>query len=121
LAVSLVLFAAGCGSRSTPSGSVPEEAAKPALANTGKLTLRFKDWTWREWPNKVEEALSGLPGVKGTVAEYHEDSKDYKDDLHVTYDPDKLTPEQILAEIRKQEFQGSIVPGPGRPGSPWRK
>jgi hypothetical protein len=56
--------------------------------------------------------------VKTIVVEYHEDNKDFKDDLHLTYDPDKLTPEQVLAEIRKHGFQGSLVIGPGRPGSP---
>jgi hypothetical protein len=47
------------------------------------------------------------------VAEYHEENKDFKDDLHVTYDPDKLTPAQIMAEVRKNGFQGGLTPGPG--------
>jgi hypothetical protein len=56
--------------------------------------------------------------MKGMVAEYHEDDKDFKDDLHVTYDPDKLTPEQILAEVRKNGFHGTLVPELGRRGTP---
>jgi hypothetical protein len=48
--------------------------------------------------------------VKSLVSEYHEDNKNFKDDLHVTYDPDKLTPEQILAVARKQGFQAALVP-----------
>jgi hypothetical protein len=45
LAASLVLFVAGCGGRPTPSAPLPEEAPKPVAVHTGKLTLRFKDWT----------------------------------------------------------------------------
>jgi hypothetical protein len=45
MAVSLVLFLAGCASRSTPSAPDPEDGPKSALPNTGKITLRFKDWT----------------------------------------------------------------------------
>ncbi len=55
--------------------------------------------------------------MKKIVVEYHEDNKDFKDDLHLTYDPHKLTPEQVLAEIRKHDFAGTLVPEPGRPGS----
>jgi hypothetical protein len=55
--------------------------------------------------------------VKKIVVEYHEDNKDFKDDLHLTYDPDILTPEQVLAEIRKHAFDGMLVPEPARPGS----
>jgi hypothetical protein len=46
LAASLVLCMAGCGGSSTPSGhEQQEQREKSAVANTGKLTLRFKDWT----------------------------------------------------------------------------
>jgi hypothetical protein len=44
LAVSLVLLVVGCGGRSTPSSPAAVESPTPA-ANTGKLTIRFKDWT----------------------------------------------------------------------------
>jgi hypothetical protein len=47
------------------------------------------------------------------VIEYHEDNKEFKDDLHVRYDPDKLSPEQIVAEVRKQGFQSPVVMGTG--------
>jgi hypothetical protein len=49
--------------------------------------------------------------------EYHEDSKEFKDDLHVRYDPGKLTPEQIVAEVRKLGFQPTNVPETGRSGA----
>jgi hypothetical protein len=45
LAVSLVLLAAGCGSRATPSEPTAEEAPKSATPGPRKLTLHFKDWT----------------------------------------------------------------------------
>jgi hypothetical protein len=45
MAASLVLLMAGCGGRSTSSGPQREEPTKPLAANTGKLTLHFKDWT----------------------------------------------------------------------------
>jgi hypothetical protein len=52
------------------------------------------------------------------VIKYHEDNKEFKDDLHVRYDPDKLTTELIVAEVRKQGFQGPIVMGTGRSATP---
>jgi copper chaperone CopZ len=57
----------------------------------------------------MDEALSGLPGVKEKQIEYHEDRKG-QDQVRVTYDPDKLTPAEILKAIRKAGFQGTIVP-----------
>ena len=45
MAASLVFFMAGCGGRPTPSRLEQTEVEKPAVANTGKLTLHFKDWT----------------------------------------------------------------------------
>jgi hypothetical protein len=37
-----------------------------------------------------------------------------KDLFHISYDPAKLTPEQMLDAIRKQGFEGKIVPETGQ-------
>jgi hypothetical protein len=34
-----------------------------------------------------------------------------KDLLHIRYDPSKVTPQQMLEEVRKQGFEGTIVAG----------
>ena len=62
--------------------------------------------------------LSGLPGVTRIVTEFHEDSKEFKDHLHVTYDPGKITQAQIVEAIRKTGLRGTVVPGPGQPTPP---
>ena len=42
------------------------------------------------------------------------------DFIPLSYDPGKVTPEQILGTIRKQGFEATIVPGPkaAAPGKP---
>jgi hypothetical protein len=37
-----------------------------------------------------------------------------KDLIHLQYDPGKVQPEQIVEVVRKQGFQGTIVPGKGK-------
>jgi hypothetical protein len=34
-----------------------------------------------------------------------------KDLFHIAYDPGRITPETILGEVRKQGFEGEVVPG----------
>jgi hypothetical protein len=40
-----------------------------------------------------------------------------QDRLQVTYDPKRLTPEQLVEVVRKQGFQGTVLSGepPDRP------
>jgi hypothetical protein len=48
LAVSLVLFAAGCGKEPAapePDPVAPTEPVQPAIPNTGRLTVYVKDMT----------------------------------------------------------------------------
>ena len=56
--------------------------------------------------------------MKSVVVEYHEDHKDFKDDLLVTYDPSKLTAQRILEVIRGTGLHGTIIPESSRPKPP---
>ncbi|MCI0460993.1 MAG: hypothetical protein L0Z62_28940 [Gemmataceae bacterium] len=48
---------------------------------------------------------------------------DFQGDLlYITYDPKKVTPEEMLETVQKQGFQGQIVPGnPNEPDAPARE
>jgi copper chaperone CopZ len=52
----------------------------------------------------VQEALSGLPGVKSIKVDLDRNL------LRIRYDPEKVTPEKMLAAIAREEFEGKIVP-----------
>lgn len=41
-----------------------------------------------------------------------------KDLLHVTYNPEQVTTEQMLKAIAKLDYQGAIVPHKGAPPAP---
>jgi hypothetical protein len=141
LAATLVFCAAGCERRpaappdpapATPAAGtsaarasssaavIPDPAPATPAAGTVQITVEVKGMTkalnitWREWPNRVEEALSGLPGV--TVL----DDRDYtKDDIHLRYDPGKVTTDRIIEVIRKQGFEATLVADPkDAPGKP---
>jgi hypothetical protein len=47
--------------------------------------------------------------VKELVSDYNEGNKDNKGDLHVTYDPEKVTAERIVEVVRELGFQGTTV------------
>jgi len=51
----------------------------------------------------VQEALSGLPGIKVIEVDLS------KDTLRLRYDAKRVTPQQMLEVVGKKGFQGKIV------------
>jgi hypothetical protein len=56
--------------------------------------------------------------VSDVEGEYYED-RSRQDFIRVNYDPGQLTPGQILEAVRKESFNGTIVPEqPGQKRAP---
>jgi hypothetical protein len=47
--------------------------------------------------------------VRVIKIEYHEDHKDYRDHVHVTYDPGKITPKQMIDRIGEAGMPATVV------------
>jgi copper chaperone CopZ len=58
----------------------------------------------------VKQALSGLNGVESVHDEWDRDpdALELEDLLFVTYDPDKISREELIETIRKQGFEPEI-------------
>jgi hypothetical protein len=41
--------------------------------------------------------------------EYHEDHKDFKDHVHITYDPDRITPKKMVEVIREVGLPATVI------------
>jgi copper chaperone CopZ len=133
------LLLSGCGTRTEPGegaapdrtvaakppakepekAAVPEKSTAPAAAQ--QVTVHVPDMakrlglTWLTWPNKVQEALSGLPGVESVKADLDNDQ------LEVRYYPQKIAPAALLEAVGKQGFQAKIVVGAAPPPWPWQE
>lgn len=53
----------------------------------------------------VERALAGLPGIKSAEVSFYESR------AWVTYDPAKVTPEQMVEAINRAGFVARPLPG----------
>jgi len=104
----LVLFGCDAAEQETVPVDEPTAAAtSTAVKETGqqKVTFLVKEMSerlnilWDDWPNKVEKALDGLEGVVEVEEIWDENL------LHVTYDADTISLEELFAEIKKQEFE----------------
>jgi copper chaperone CopZ len=51
----------------------------------------------------VQEALSGLPGVRSIQVDLKTDL------LRIDYDPGQVTPQGLLEVVGKQGFEGTVV------------
>jgi copper chaperone CopZ len=106
-ALGTVLLVVGCG---TKTAFPRAETGRATVADSGHVTLHVKDMAkllklgWRQWPNRVEEALSGLPGIAALDVDLESDL------FHIIYDPAKVTPDVMLETVREQGLEGEIVP-----------
>jgi copper chaperone CopZ len=109
--VAMVLLPAGCSRRPGPTkGAASPPDGPEAAANVREVTIhvvgmtKLQGITWLGWPNRVHEALSGLPGVTSLDVDLK------KDRFRISYDPERVTLERILETIREQRFPAEVVP-----------
>lgn len=67
----------------------------------------------------VKQALSGLEGVVSVEDEWDRDPNvvQLEDLLFVTYDPERISEEQLMETIRRQDFEPKVQSTAGTSGN----
>jgi copper chaperone CopZ len=111
LYVAVVLLMAGCGSPTViPSNEVEQASSHVEVTfYLAGMNQRLKI-LWGDWPNKVKQALSELDAVKLVEDEWEREIESDKDLdlLFVTYDPERITVEQLSETIKKFGYEAKV-------------
>jgi mercuric ion binding protein len=80
-------------------------AASVVLAAPSTVVLSVDGMTWGAWPVAVKRALEGLPGVQRADVSFRDK------EARVTFDPARVTTDQLIQAIDKLGFRAAVKSG----------